>query len=708
MLRLPLLCLCSVLLAVSQSDGRTEYHLGGADGVPWLDALSQGDAGVYLVFDEDGQQIGSVPVITAPQEAGVDTLINFSGTSIQPRFFDPSVNLALADPESDDTRALLPFTGGEVSVTYNYSGTAAYLCLFAGQNAPFNRKMLDGDPITVQFRGFVQHPDRAPGIPLGPAFDQGIIFDFGANVPINRVRFYPRLGREEDALQIQDFSDPKPDPESFGEESFADNFLEWFDIRVGDNTLPFQNGACSRQPGRRWIIKEDPLLDVLFSTRENLDVVTDLRFPTRSIRYLMLQMFPLRDWELAEFEIYGEGYVEGATFTSQILDFGKPINWGKIRWDAQAPEGTRVEIRTRTGHTPDPNLYFAPNVNGDLSRITLAEYIKIDALSRLPTVYDAENWSFWSPPYDFRDGLLDESHSPKAWEDGTPLLSPGPSRYIQISVKLFSSPFTGPRLDQLSLQFGEVPSAQEIFGEIWPIEVNSFAPTTFTYVVSPTFQTDDAGFDRLEILTHTRADILRSVVLDGDEVDPDLFPAQIEDDRIVVAFPRMAGEDDSFKQLEVVFDAPVLRFGTEFSSWVFNSEDPDRIKQQVKPGNATFRFAGDILGVKTPVGGELLVDVEVSPNPFTPNGDGVNDRLGFSYKLREVAVDRPVSVYIYDLSGSLVAELPAIASRSGEFRQEWNGRDADGQRVPPGTYVYKLALEVEDEQNKMGFFSVAY
>jgi len=108
-----------------------------------------------------------------------------------------------------------------------------------------------------------------------------------------------------------------------------------------------------------------------------------------------------------------------------------------------------VEIRTRTGHTPDPNLYFASNVNGDLDRIILADYMKIDALSRLPTVYDAENWSFWSPPHDFEAGLRDESRSAAVWADGTPLLSPGPSRYIQMAIKLFSTPAASPRLERL-------------------------------------------------------------------------------------------------------------------------------------------------------------------------------------------------------------------------------------------------------------------
>jgi len=703
-------CLCSVFLAASQAAGRTEYVLGGADGFPWQEALSPGTAGAYLIFDENGQQLLSVPVNTAPQETGADTLIDYSGTSIQSRFIDPMVNLAWGEPDDPDdvNKVFIPYTEGEVSVTYGRGGTAIYMCYFAAQNAPFNWLMLDGDPSTAQFRSFTQDPDKAPGVSLGYTFRQAIVFDFGANVPINRIRFYPRLGREEDALLIQDFRDPQPDPEAFGEDSFAGNFLAWFEFRVGDDSLPYQNGPCGRVPGRRWVGEYDPWLKVLHSTRENLDVVTDLRFPTQSIRYMSLQVFPYRNWEIAEFEVYGEGYVKEATYITQILDFGQPISWGKIRWTGEAPEGTRMEIRTRTGHTPDPNLYFAYNVNGDLERITLKDHLKFDALSRLPTVYDAENWSFWSPPYDLQAGLQDASHPPEVWADGTPLLSPGPSRYLQIAVKFFAAPFAGPRLDQLSLQFGKEPSAQEIVGEIWPIQVDSFTPTTFTYVVLPTFQSEDIGFDRLEILTHTRIDSLRAVVLDGVAVDRRDFPVQILDDRIEVAFPEMKGEEDSFKQLEVVFDAPVLRFGTEFSGWVFSSGDPDRIKQQVKPGNATFRFSGDVLAVNTPVGGDLLVDVVVVPHPFTPNGDGVNDLLRFSYKLREVVVDRPISVRIYDLAGRRVAELPPLPSRSGEFHQAWDGRDAAGQRVPPGTYVYKLILDVEDEQNKMGFFSVVY
>ena len=184
------------------------------------------------------------------------------------------------------------------------------------------------------------------------------------------------------------------------------------------------------------------------------------------------------------------------------------------------------------------------------------------------------------------------------------------------------------------------------------------------------------------------------------------FVPDIQADRLVVSFPRLQGEDDSFKQLEVSFVVPVLRFGTEFSGWVFDSNDPDQIKQQVRPGNATFRFSGDALAINTPVGGRLLVDIAVTSNPLTPNGDGVNETLEIAYKLREVTASRPVRLAIYNLAGQLVVELPPITARSGEFAHRWNGRDAAQQLVPPGTYIWRLQLEEQEE--RAGILAVAY
>ena len=708
MIRLLLFDMSICLLMFSSAWGLTEYRLGGVDGNAWQTALSLEEAGVYVVLDGEGQELRQVPVAVTPYGAGSDTLIDFSGSSIQPRFIDPNVNIVLVDPNSAEEQIPFKYTGG------NAGPSTGIYCATLGNERKIMRKMFDGDLTTAFFRPFAQDPDMPPGFGHGWGALPGprsVAMEFGAAIPINRVRFYPRLGQVDDKLLIEEFSDPAPSLEAFGEDSFADNFLPWFELSIGGIIQSMAAGPCdvaSDVLGLRWIDPSDSRLKVLKSTLENLDVVVDLRFPTQSSRYLNLHPFPLRTWEIAEFEVYGEGFVEETVYFTQILDFGQPINWGKIRWSAEVPEETRIEIRTRTGKTPNPNLYFAENTNGDLAEITLKDYIKIDVGGRRPPVYDIDNWSFWSTPYDFDAGQRDEMLAAGAWEDGTPLLSPGPSRYIQIAVKLFSTFTTAPRLDQLSLQFAEAPSAQEVVGEIWPIAVDSFEPTTFTYVARPVFQADDAGFDHLEILTPIRVDSVRSVKVNGTEVDYALFPPEIEDKRLAVGFPQLAGEEDSFKQIEVVFDATVLRFGTEFRGWVFNSADPDQVRQQIRPGNATFRFSGDALAVKTPLGGDLLIQVEVTPRLFTPNGDGINDEVLFSYKLREVATTRPLLLRIYDLAGRLVHELPALQARSGAFASEWDGRDGAGARVPPGTYLYELTLETKDEERQIGAFAVVY
>jgi gliding motility-associated-like protein len=685
----------------------TEFRLGGDSGTPWTEALSVTGGGFYVALDSDGQLLRQVNVRATPRGGGVDTLIDYSNQSLQPRFVESSVNLALTDLSSDPKKVPLIWSGGKVEATNLY-------CPNLAQQTPLIKKMHDGDPMTAMFRGFTQDLERPPGYGEGFAsvnMPSSIVLDLGAAVPMNRIRFYPRLGREEDRLLIEEFRDPKPDPESFGDDSFAGNFVAWYDIQVGDNQPVFRAGLCDavgEVRGLDWVRPTDPQLELLKSTRENLDVVVDLRFPTRSTRWVNLRPRPLRNWEIAELEVYGEGFVERTVYTTQILDFERDINWGKLRWSGDLPAGTRVEIRTRTGSTPDPNVYLAENTNGELRPISYSDYVRIDVSGRLPPGYDSEHWSFWSPPYDFEAGLRDEDLPSSAWLDGTSMLSPGPSRYVQIDIRLFSTFTAAPRLDQLSIQLAEAPSAQQLVGEIWPIETETFDPVTFTYIVVPTFQPEDIGFDRLEILTPTRVDTLRAVRLNGTDLDLTAYPPELQDDRIVVAFPRLVGSADSFKRVEVVFDTAVLRFGTEFRGWVFNSAEESPVRQSVAPGNATFRFSGDVLSVRTPIGGDLMRHVEASPSVFTPNGDGHNDLLTFGFQLREVATPSPVTIRLYDLAGHLVHQFPSLTLLSGQFEQTWDGLDDSGRLLPPGTYLFEFTLHAEQQERQTGTFALAY
>ena len=497
-------------------------------------------------------------------------------------------------------------------------------------------------------------------------------------MPVNRIRFYPRPG-------------------------FEENYLAWYEIGVANNTAPFMSSPQERAPGKRWYYDitrsltstNDPEFDILERNVENLDQVVDLRFTTRDLRWVAIRPInPERTWEIAEMEVYGEGFVTKTTYRTGVLNFGRPVAWSKIRWQGEVPEGTRLALRTRTGTTPQPNLFWKIGSTGSFERVSKDEYTttyQVGRFSHIQATYDVDNWSFWSTPYDFAAGLRDPEAA--GWEDGTPLLSPGPSRYLQLEVVMFSDGDKAPRIDEMSLLFAEDPAAQSVIAEIWPVETENFEPQTFTYVVRPVLKDGDRGFDRLEIFTQVPASAVHSVAIDGREII-DSFPPKLEEDRIVISFEPFTAPRDNERRIEVVFDAKVLRFGAEFTGWVYDSTEPE-LKQQVRPGNATFRFAGDALSVRTPVGGELVRKVTAHPTTLTPNGDGINDQTMISYDLRNIGAPRQIALRIFDLSGRLVREVISTPAVSGSFAAAWDGRRTGGDLVAPGVYLYQVDLTTD-------------
>lgn len=89
---------------------------------------------------------------------------------------------------------------------------------------------------------------------------------------------------------------------------------------------------------------------------------------------------------------------------------------------------------------------------------------------------------------------------------------------------------------------------------------------------------------------------------------------------------------------------------------------------------------------------ELVVEIlpaepvpafSVRPNPFTPNHDGYNDAVKFSYA--GLALAQP-GLRVFDTEGSTV--LSADRLPANEF--SWDGRDDHGRPLPPGIYLYSL------------------
>lgn len=77
------------------------------------------------------------------------------------------------------------------------------------------------------------------------------------------------------------------------------------------------------------------------------------------------------------------------------------------------------------------------------------------------------------------------------------------------------------------------------------------------------------------------------------------------------------------------------------------------------------------------------IDISISPDPFSPDGDGFEDETVISYNFPE---SESFDLAIYDLSGHRLKTFFDDASAiPGE--RIWDGRGDDGRRLPVGIYI---------------------
>ena len=589
---------------------------------------------------------------TYPQTRGI-SLLDTSGAYIAPFFLEPDYNLSPGYMER----------GGSERTRIGERDKQFY-------------RALDGDVDTFYFFAGVGYGNVHPTLDLGGIF------------PVNRILFYTHPERGE---------------------QYANLFTLF--VNDGDPEKLDRNGI--------------PIWDVVRKETENKDPLIDTIFPTRPVRYVSIRpesarsntgtLLSPKPWEIAEFEVYGEGFVPNATYISEIIDIsqiapelpGDLASWGRLHWIAGKDEAARVEIRTRTGHDDDPNVYWWNTGRGgelsilkvDGDTLNFKSYNKVPNTQRGPITYDSENWSFWSPPYDLELGV-----------QGMSIPSPGPRRYFQFRIDFFSTANAGSRIESIGFDFSKPPSARRAVAEIFPREVEVATKTTFKYFVRPTLGTGDQGFDSLEIETFVRPDSVHSVSVEGNALNLEEFPPEILEDRLVVHFPRFEAGDTQ-KLLEVEFDTRVVKFSTEFSSRIFNQEQ-DEVRQLVDAGDATHTYSGGGLSVKTPFKKQLISAARATPKIFTPNGDGVNDLVKISFAILNLTKKNKATIIIYDLSGSPLRRLrtpDGSLLSSGSYELIWDGRRDDDRLVPPGNYIYQVLLESDErKETQNGLISVAY
>ena len=546
-----------------------------------------------------------------------------------------------------------------------------------------------------------------------------VLLNLGARFGVERIRIYPRN------TVISSPSTP-----------FQNDYLRAYELFTNDGlNLTSENTPIWR-----------PLIAEIDNQVAVIDVPLD---PPRYVQHLRLRATSPVDFEIDEIEIFGKGFLSRAQYVSDIFDAGQPAVWGTLRWVEEVlgdPRFSSAQIRTRTGTDTSPFVYTrrlrgkkdAEDIPFSLENpgeeMGLAEYRKFPQKAGQTPITDAAgrewmagavtddliNWSPFSTPYP-----ADAANGP-----GLPIVSPSPRRYMQFEVVFNSSDLEAARvIKSLSFDLLTPPFADALVGEVFPREVKVSEEVSFTFAMRATMGTDGLrGFDTIDINTPARVSSIDAVqIIDGagavvaehqfdslDATSGEFAIAEVTDDRFAVRFPVVT---DDQTQVHVRFQTNVLTYSTNFTAAARLTTEPGAA-QVLDSGNVTFLGEGDedafsgttVLSPSVLAEGQLLGQVQAVPNPFTPNGDGINDEAIIHYNLLALSTPRPVEVVLYDLSGRRVRVLFAGEEANGRYTDKvWDGRDDQGQQVPPGLYVARVFVSGDSgdaEQSRV--VAVAY
>jgi hypothetical protein len=383
------------------------------------------------------------------------------------------------------------------------------------------------------------------------------------------------------------------------------------------------------------------------------------------VRSIQLKSLTTVGFEVAEMQVFGEGFVPTAVYHSDIFDMGSDLAvWGNLDWEEDSegdPIRSRAAISTRSGRDSTPVVFRRIRSDGedvpwkaadtlpegsaaqqlaaafdatsldvreaeiiyrDLSveerdaiSLTQADYSSLRSAERGSVRDDLDNWSTWSPPYRLA---------------GVRIVSPSPRRYFQFNVDYSSEDlFSAKGLGSLSFDFTSPSLAEQIIAEIRPRQADLGQTTDFSLVIVPELRPSvDRGFNSIVVSTPVRVLSLGRVHMtlpDGTQLEEDFSGAdlaalpvtgatfaivEVADDHFQIDLPLVEASRLGPGQttiLEVDFACVVLRTGTEFTVEAM-LEGADEVPQRALAGNARILSQGGITVIRDP--SKLAVQVE--------------------------------------------------------------------------------------------------
>ena len=569
------------------------------------------------------------------KQLGKIDLLEATANSIEPQRLDPNINLT----------PLIRKRGGGIRSNNSYGW----------QSEKLLDNMIDGDPITAYLGS--DSSQSSGGF-------KGIWFELNGLLPIRTIRLSTT-------------------------ERFANQrFIEVFQIGTNDGD-PRKKGT--REGRYTWRGDSYIDFDIPFDFTSNSEPVLELELADRPISEIVFKA-PVGNWEIAEFEIFGDGFASQASYLSNVIDLGAASSLGELIWSGSRDPGATVDLSMRSGDDTDPNFYWRFTFRGDeRSRfdangdpLTPSTYKRLEGGEQAGISPDNENWEFWTSPVDFDSGRTD-------------LAGSRPRRYLQFKADFFSerAPAAG-RMEYLQFSVSKPPVVSQILAEIVPRRVEVGEVTKFVYKILPNLDRGDLGFDSIEIDTPIEVISIDAVRIGG--IEHDFKVTERDENGFVVEVPRV-DLNRTGELVEVEFHAEVFRVGTVFSGRVFDSQRPLEVRQRITEGNADDLAESNSLSVGlASVANRAIKALRLLSPVITPNGDGANDVLQIEYDLVNLNGAVPMAIDIYDLAGVKLCSVVQNTAASGRFSATWDGRDDVDELLPPGLYL--LRLEVQSDKTK--------